>query len=49
LRGFLMGWGLRECMRFASGAAALKCGELGGRTAIPTMETLKSFLDNAVK
>lgn len=49
LRGYLKGFGLRDCMRFASGAAALKCGELGGRTAIPTLEELENFLSNAAK
>ncbi|WP_052362347.1 carbohydrate kinase family protein [Geminisphaera colitermitum] len=47
LRRYLDGVSLGECMRFASGAAALKCGALGGRTGIPTLAVLEAFLKNA--
>jgi ribokinase len=47
LRRYLDGGSLGECMRFASGAAALKCGALGGRTGIPTPAALEAFLKNA--
>lgn len=46
LRRYLDGASLGECMHFASGAAALKCGALGGRTAIPSLERLETFLKN---
>lgn len=41
---YLEGAPLAECMRFASAAAALKCGALGGRTGIPTRQRLEEFL-----
>ncbi len=44
LKHYLDGAALGDCMRFASGAAALKCGALGGRTAIPTLARLNEFL-----
>ncbi|MDR1280760.1 MAG: PfkB family carbohydrate kinase [Opitutaceae bacterium] len=47
LRRYLDGVSLGECMRFASGAAALKCGALGGRTGIPAPAALEAFLKNA--
>lgn len=40
----LEGATLAETMRFASGAAALKCEALGGRTGIPTRQRLDEFL-----
>ena len=34
---------LRECMRFATVVAGLKCRELGGRTAIPTRQEVDAL------
>ncbi len=34
-----------DAVRFASAVAALKCGEKGGRTGIPTLEQAKRFLN----
>jgi ribokinase len=43
--GLLQGWPVRECVRFASAAAALKCRELGGRTGIPSLGEVMRFLE----
>jgi ribokinase len=42
--GMLKDWGLRERMRFANVAAALKCRSLGGRAGIPTLEEVHEAL-----
>ncbi|MFH1243335.1 MAG: PfkB family carbohydrate kinase [Pseudomonadota bacterium] len=42
--GVLQDWNMPRSMRFASGAAALKCTEIGAQTAIPDLETLEDFL-----
>ena len=42
--GLLKGWDLRQRMRFASAAAALKCTKPGGRTGIPSYRKVLSFL-----
>jgi len=42
--GLLKNWEVREILRFANGAAALKCGDLGGRKGIPTLEEIHKFL-----
>ena len=42
--GMLQGWDLRERMRFANTAAALKCRSLGGRAGIPTREEVQEAL-----
>jgi len=42
--GLLQNWEMREILRFANGAAAIKCGELGGRKGIPTLEEIHKFL-----
>ena len=49
LHSYLRGGDLTESMRFASGAAALKCEQMGGRTGIPTFEQLKTFLKQQTK
>ena len=36
--GLLQDWEVVETLRFAAAAAALKCGKLGGRPGIPTLE-----------
>ena len=43
--GLLRKWDLRETIRFASAAAALKCREIGGRTAIPDLREVEEFLE----
>lgn len=45
--GLLQGWPLREIIRFASAVAALKCRKLGGRAGIPTLDEVKSLLQEA--
>ena len=45
LFGLLQKWDLRETIRFASAAAALKCREIGGRTAIPNFREVEEFLE----
>jgi len=42
--GLLQNWEVREILRFANAAAALKCLDLGGRKGIPTIEMTQSFL-----
>jgi sulfofructose kinase len=42
--GLLHNWEVREILRFANGVAALKCGELGGRKGISTLEEIQKFL-----
>ncbi|MBS1371629.1 MAG: hypothetical protein HPZ91_16925 [Lentisphaeria bacterium] len=37
---------LRECMRFASAFAGLKCGKLGARAGLPTRKAVDEFLRN---
>jgi ribokinase len=43
--GLLRKWDLRETIRFASATAALKCREIGGRTAIPDLRAVEGFLE----
>ncbi len=42
--GLLQNWELREILRFANGAAALKCGEVGGRKGIRPLEEIHKLL-----
>jgi sugar/nucleoside kinase (ribokinase family) len=42
--GLLQNWEVREILRFANGAAALKCREVGGRRGISTLEEIHKFL-----
>jgi ribokinase len=42
--GMLRGWALRERMRFANTAAALKCRSLGARAGIPSLEEIDEAL-----
>ena len=44
--GLLQKWDLNETIRFASATAALKCREIGGRTAIPDLREVEKFLEN---
>ena len=42
--GLLQNWSLERTVRFAAACAALKARALGGRTAIPTLQEVESFL-----
>ncbi len=42
--GLRKGYDLRDAVRFASAAAALKCTKLGGQAGIPTFEETMTFL-----
>jgi sugar/nucleoside kinase (ribokinase family) len=42
----LLGDNLEECLRTANAVAALKCRELGGRTALPTVTELNEVLSS---
>ena len=44
--GLLQKWELYETIRFASATAALKCREIGGRTAIPDLREVEEFLES---
>ncbi len=45
--GLLQGWNMPECMRFASGASALNCTEIGGRKGIPSLEEINELIEEA--
>jgi sulfofructose kinase len=47
LFGLLQGESVEESARIANSVAALKCGKLGARTALPTRNQLTSFLGSA--
>lgn len=42
--GMLKGWNMKECMRFASACAALKCAKFGAQEGIPTLDDVKRLL-----
>jgi sulfofructose kinase len=42
--GFLQGWPMSECMRFASAVAAMKCRDMGARKGIPRLEEVRAFM-----
>ncbi|MCP4253093.1 MAG: sugar kinase [Candidatus Scalindua sp.] len=44
--GLLQKWDLNESVRFASATAALKCREIGGRTAIPDLRDVEEFMES---
>ena len=43
LFGLLQGWGVEQSLRFASAAAALACGVLGGRPSVPGLEAVRDL------
>lgn len=43
--GLLMGWNIRQVIRFAAACAALKTRALGGRTGIPLLPEVEEFLN----
>ena len=47
LAGYLDGMELRDNIRFASAAAALKCTKVGGRAGIPTKKEALDFMERA--
>jgi sugar/nucleoside kinase (ribokinase family) len=47
LYGLLSGKGVETSLKLANAVAALKCRELGARTALPNEQTLTEFLSNA--
>ena len=46
LYGFLTGEDIETSLQFANAVAAMKCSNLGARTALPTEAELKTFLKN---
>ena len=42
--GLLQGWDLADIIRFASAAAAIKCGHMGGREGVPSLSQVEEFL-----
>jgi ribokinase len=42
--GLLQGWDMRECMRFASAASALKCTHVGAQNGIPNLKDMSRLL-----
>ncbi|RPI09344.1 MAG: hypothetical protein EHM71_06255, partial [Zetaproteobacteria bacterium] len=44
LCGLLQGLDAGDILRFANAVAALKCTRLGGRTGIPTLADVRTFL-----
>jgi ribokinase len=42
--GLLQGRPLKECMRFASAVAAIKCREVGARRGIPRLNEVQAFM-----
>lgn len=43
--GLLQGWGMQQCMRFASAASAMKCRALGTEKGIPFLQDIQRFLE----
>jgi ribokinase len=44
--GLINGWKMKECMRFASATAGLKCLDIGARKGIPTLDSVYELLKN---
>jgi sugar/nucleoside kinase (ribokinase family) len=49
LVGILEQWDIRQTIRFAHAAAAIKCTALGARTGIPDRNQIEAFLESAVE
>lgn len=47
--GHLPGWDLIESARFASAAAALNCGALGGWAGVPSAKEIREFQHKAAR
>lgn len=41
---YLQGWDVETCARYATGVSAIKCTRPGGRSGIPTISVLESFM-----
>ena len=48
LYAWFQGWDVETCCRFSSGASAIKCTRMGGRSGIPTLPILNRFLADGV-
>lgn len=46
--GLLQNWDIQKIARFSNAVAAIKCTRIGGRAAIPTLETVTKFLDTGI-
>ena len=44
--GLLRGWDMQGCMRFAAAASAMKCRAMGTDKGIPTLDEIRSFLED---
>jgi sulfofructose kinase len=44
--GLMQGWDIRQILRFANAVAALKTRQVGGRTAIPSLEEALAFMES---
>jgi sulfofructose kinase len=42
--GMLQGWGMHQCMRFASAASALKCQAIGAQRGIPRLTEINALI-----
>ena len=42
--GMLQGWDMKECMRFASAASAIKCGKIGARKGIASLQQVRELM-----
>ena len=47
--GLLQGWDMRDCMRFASAAAALKCTHVGAQNGIPNLKDIKKVIIRSIQ
>jgi len=47
--GLLQNWEVEEILRFANAVAALKCRDMGGRAAIPTLEEAFAFISQTTR
>ncbi|MBS6955321.1 MAG: carbohydrate kinase family protein [Enterocloster asparagiformis] len=45
LAGLLKGWTVEKTAQFSSAVSAIKCTRIGGRAAIPDMETVMRFME----
>jgi ribokinase len=46
--GLIKGWKMKECMRFASATAGLKCLDIGARKGIPNLDRVYELLKNTL-
>ncbi len=48
LAGLLKGWTVEKTAQFSSAVSAIKCTRIGGRAAIPDLETAEHFIETGV-